>query len=299
MGKFNKSKFNYSVVSFKEQLKEKLKEKIKEDYLEMLPTGFQNIGEIIIINLNPKLKNYKKSIGNAILELFPRIKTVCNKKGIITGKYRKPQIEIIAGNKNTEAMTQEYGCYYKFDVRKIMFAKGNINERVRIANQIKPNETILDMFAGIGYFTVPMAKLSNPRIIYSIELNPISFKYLNENLILNKIQKKVQTINGDCSKETLNLVKEFGRFADRIVMGYLPPPKKFIKFAMKAIKKNGIIHYETVMYEDKLKEETEKNLDLIRKEAKKHNFKASLLSVNYVKAYRPKVNHYVLDVLIN
>ncbi len=285
-------------MSFKEHLKEKLKEKMDENYMELLPSGFQNIGEIIIINLNSKLKNYKKIIGEAILELFPRIKTICNKKGIIIGKYRKPQIEIIAGKKNTEAITQEYGCYYKFDVRKTMFAKGNINERVRIAKQVNQNEIILDMFAGIGYFTVPMAKLASPKIIYSIELNPVSFKYLNENIKLNKIQKKVQTIKGDCSKETLALVKKLGRFADRIVMGYLPPPKKFIKFAMRAIKKDGVMHYETIMYEDKLKQETEENLALIKKEAKKQNLDVQLLSVNYVKAYRPKVNHYVLDVKI-
>jgi tRNA wybutosine-synthesizing protein 2 len=285
-------------MSFKDQLKEKLRDKIKEDMLDLLPSGFQNIGEIIIINLNPKLKKHKKIIGEAVLEIFPRIKTVCNKKGIISGKFRIPKIEIIAGEKSSEAVTQEYGCFYKFDVKKIMFAKGNINERVRIAKQIKPGETVLDMFAGIGYFTVPIAKLGKPKQIYSIELNPISFKYLNENLKLNKIQEKVITLNGDCSKETPKLVKKFGRFADRIVMGYLPPPKKFIKFAMAAIKKGGIIHYETIMYEDKLKEETQENLELLKKEAKKQNLDVKLLSVNYVKGYRPKVNHYVLDIQI-
>ena len=283
-------------MGFKELLKEALKNKLKPEELGLLPSGFQAIGNIIILNLNKKLKKHKKEIAQEILKIFPRIKTICNKKAGIKGKFRKPSIEILAG-KNTEAITKENNCLYKFDVKKLMFAKGNINERIRIAKQAKPHEIVVDMFAGIGYFTILLAK-SVARKIYSIELNPEAFKYLKENLKLNKIENKVEAINTDCKKEIAKLKKR-GVKADRIVMGYLPPPRQYIPDAIKIAKKNTIIHYETLLREDNennKQEDIEKDMSMIKKQAEKCGFKARLLQAARVKNYKPHVAHYTLDV---
>src|SRR3989338_4297091 len=169
-------------MPFKEQLKEKLKEKIKEDELELLPSGFQRIGDIIILNLKKGLIIYKSEIGKAVSNIFPNIKTICNRTGEITGEFREPQIEVIYGDKNTETIVIENGCKYKFDAGKIMFAKGNLNERVRIAGLVKKGEIVVDMFAGIGYFTLNIGRAGKAKKVYSIEKNPVSFKYLQENI---------------------------------------------------------------------------------------------------------------------
>jgi len=286
-------------MSFKELLKLELKNKIDKKDLDFLPSGFQAIGDICILNLKPELVKYKKIIGEKVLDLFyKRFKTICNKTGIITGEFREPQIEIIAGDKNTEAVVKENNCIYKFDVRKIMFAKGNINERVRIASQVKRNEVIVDMFAGIGYFTIGIAKLGRPKKIYSLEKNPISFKYLNENLKLNHIRDRVEAINGDNKKIVPELVEK-GVKADRIVMGYLPPPKEFLDNAMLVAKKGTILHYEDILRVGKEKEDSEKAMKLIQEAAKKKKLKAKLVSLNRVKGYGPKTEHYVLDVKIS
>src|SRR3989344_2277666 len=191
-------------MPFKEQLKEKLKEQIKEDKLELLPAGFQRIGDIIILNLKKELLEHKKEIGRVVGEMF-KVKTVCNRTGEIIGEFREPQIEVIYGDKNTETIVIENGCKYKFDASKIMFAKGNLNERVRIAGLVKKGEIVVDMFAGIGYFTLNIGRAGKAKKVYSIEKNPVSFKYLQENIKLNHIHN-VEAINGDCKEEVDKLV---------------------------------------------------------------------------------------------
>jgi len=280
-------------MGFKELLSKELSKELGSN-VNLLPKGFQAIGDIVIINLKPELLEHKKEIGEKILDLFPRFKTVCNKTGEIKGEFREPQIEVIAGDKNTGAVVKENNCIWKFDVSKIMFAKGNINERVRIAKQVRRGEVIVDMFAGIGYFTIPMAKLASPEKIYSIEKNPISFRYLKENLKLNHRENKVEVINGD---NTI-AVPELGIKADRIVMGYLPPPKDFLDTAFLVAKKGTIIHYEDILTVGKEKEDAEKSMKSIREAAEKVGRKVKLLSLNRVKGYGPKRDHYVLDVKV-
>lgn len=284
-------------MAFKDILIEKLKGKIDEDKFQYLPSGFQRIGDIIILNLNKEIIKYKKEIGKIVLDNF-KIRSVCLKEGGITGKFREPQISVIAGDKDTIVTHFENDCYYKFDFKKIMFAKGNLSERVRIANQVGHNEIIIDMFAGIGYFTVPIGKLGRPKKIYAIELNPVSFKFLKENLKLNKIESIVEAINGDSKEEVLKLVEKEGRIADRVLMGYLPPPKEFLAYAFKIIKKNGIIHYEDLIRTEHVNEDIKKTMDLIKQEAEKQGFKVKLILAKRVKGYAPKIEHYVMDVMV-
>jgi tRNA wybutosine-synthesizing protein 2 len=283
-------------MSFKEQLREKLLNIIPEEKLGKLPSGFQRIGDVIILNLSDDLKPYTQEIGKQVLELFPTVQTICNKEGGITGEFREPQIEVIAGDTNTITTHIESGCMYRFDVQKIMFAKGNVTERTRIPKQVKKNEIIVDMFAGIGYFTIPLAKLpqNKPKKIYAIELNPLSFKFLQENITLNKL-KNVEAINGDNRTIIAALVKQ-GIKADRIIMGYLPPPKAFLPAAFSIAKKHTMIHYEDIIAVDKKEEEIQKIMNEIQAVAEEYNFKIKLILAKPIKSYRPRVDHYVFDV---
>ncbi|MBS3075713.1 class I SAM-dependent methyltransferase family protein [Candidatus Pacearchaeota archaeon] len=283
-------------MAFKQILIENLKSKIDEDKLHFLPSGFQRIGDIIVLNLNKEVLKYKKEIGKIVLNNF-KVRSVCLKEGGITGTFREPQISVIAGDKCTVVTHFENGCYYNLDIKKIMFAKGNLSERVRIAKQVRHDEIIVDMFAGLGYFSVPIAKLGKPKKIYAIELNPVSFKFLKENLSLNKIEGIVEAINGDSKEEVLKLV-ENGVKADRVLMGYLPPPKEFLPYAMKIIKKKGFLHYEDLIRTEYVDEDVGKAMKLISDAAAAEGLKVKLLLAKRVKGYAPKIEHYVLDIAV-
>lgn len=264
-------------MSIKEQLHEKTG--IKK---ELLPSGYQMIGNILVLNL--KKEAPAKKIANAIHELVPSAKTIMQKTAGIKGEYREPSLKKLWGD-GTITIHKEHDCKFKLDVAKVMWAKGNLHERKRLADLVKKNENILDMFAGIGYFTIPIGVHNPSAKITAIEKNPTAHKYLKENIELNKLSN-VKAVLGDSKKEGLK------HKADRVIMGYLPEPRGFLETAFKALKNKGVIHYEGVREEGR----EESLYEPVKKEGIKQGYKCSLLNTQVVKSYGPKKNHVVVDV---
>jgi len=281
-------------MGFKDKLKEKLKDTLTEEELSILPRGFQTLGKVIILKLNPILNGKKNIIGKACLELFPNIRSIYINLGKVIGVFREPEnIEYIAGEDNPIVEHKEHGIIYRFDITKIMFSKGNINERKYLATLVKDGEIIVDMFAGIGYFSLPIAKHSVPEKIFSIEINPISYKFLIENIKINHLEDIIIPIFGNSKKEVVNLSKS-GIKADRVIMGVLPAPKDFVKEALSLTKDNGtIFHYEGVVS----KNEFTSLFEEFKEEANKIGFKSELRQQRIIKNYGPNLYHTVLDIL--
>ena len=280
-------------MGFKDKLKDALIGILTDEELSVLPRGFQTIGDVVIIKLKPQLLEKKKLIAEKYLDLLPSIKSVYLNSGRVKGQFRTPEkIEFLIGVDNSLVKHKEHGVVYKFDFTKIMFSMGNLNERKFLATLVKEGEVIVDMFAGIGYFSLPIAKHSKPKKIYSIELNPDSFKYLIENIKLNHFEDVITPINGDSKIEVINL-SNLGLKADRVIMGVFPAPKDFIKEALTLAKVEGTIyHYEGIV-------DKEKYLDLFtefKEIAEKSDFKCELLAKRFVKSYGPGLYHIVLDI---
>ena len=282
-------------MNFKSKLKTKLKDVLKEEELSFLPRGFQTLGDVIILKLHQNLFDKKEIIAKAYLEMLPKIRAVYLNKGKIVGSFREPEkIEYIAGENNPIVEHREHGIIYRFDITKIMFSKGNINERKFLSTLIKRGEIVVDMFAGIGYFSLPIAKHSPVEKIYSIELSLESYKFLVDNIKINNLGDKIIPINGDCKIEVLKL-SESGIKANRVIMGVFPAPKEYIKEALSLVNDKGTIyHYEGVV-------EKEKYITLFKdfnKIAQKEGYKCELKSYRFVKSYGPNLYHVVLDIWI-
>ena len=283
-------------MGFKDNFKEKLREILSDEELSVLPRGFQTIGRVIIIRLNPVLLEKKILIAKKYMELLPSTRSVYLNMGKIKGKYRTPEnIVFLVGEDNPIVEHKEHGVIYRFDFTKIMFSMGNLNERKFLATLVKENEVIVDMFAGIGYFSLPIAKHSKPKIIYSIELNLESFKFLTENIKINHLDEIIVPINGDSKSEVIKLSKS-GVRADRVIMGVFPAPKDFIKEALTLTKESGTtFHYEGVATKDNY-------LSLFnefKEIAETSNYKCELLSKRFVKSYGPHLYHVVVDILVS
>lgn len=282
-------------MGFKDNFKEKLREILSDEELAILPRGFQTIGRVIIIRLNPVLLDKKILIAKKYMELLPSTRSVYLNMGKIKGKYRTPEnIVFLVGEDNPIVEHKEHGVIYKFDFTKIMFSMGNLNERKFLATLVKENEVIVDMFAGIGYFSLPIAKHSKPKIIYSIELNLESFKFLTENIKINHLDDIIVPISGDSKSEVIKLSKS-GVRADRVIMGVFPAPKDFIKEALTLIKESGTtFHYEGVA----TKENYISLFNEFKEIAEASNYKCELLSKRFVKSYGPHLYHIVVDIVV-
>jgi tRNA wybutosine-synthesizing protein 2 len=268
-------------------LKEHLKTFLSEAEIACVPAGWQVLGDVIIVGIPKTLENKKITIAEALLSMYPRCRTVVRDFGI-EGQFRQPKREILLGSK-TETIHKEHGCFFKQDVTKVMYSKGNFEERKRMS-RLGKGEVIVDMFAGIGYFSIPMAVHSMPKKITGIEINPESFVYLKENIRLNKVEDIFVPICGDCSRFTPEGT------ADRVLMGYVGTTHHYLEPAIKALKKSGgILHYHETVPESLARTRPQER---IRKAASTLGKKVEILETRRIKKYSPGVLHVVVDALI-
>jgi tRNA wybutosine-synthesizing protein 2 len=131
-----------------------------ENEKKLLPSGWQLLGDVIIITLREELEGRKNDIAQALLSMYPGCKTVLLDRGI-SGQMRKPEREIIAGE-ITETIHRENRCQFKLDAMRIMYSQGNLTERKRMC-RLGKGEVVVDMFAGIGYFQFRWLCILNQR----------------------------------------------------------------------------------------------------------------------------------------
>jgi len=277
-------------TAFKKMLMEELRGRLPERLLPLLPSGFQRVGHVIILSLRPELADHAELIGSVVMEKLPYARTVCRKVGPMVSPVKRPQLEVIAGEPRTETVHKEGGCLFKLDVAKLMFSKGNVRERARMAKVVRPGELVFDLFAGIGYFTIPMAKTGRPALIYAIDINPLAIHYLAENVRLNGVRGLVVPVLGDCRE----VAEKMPGLADRVLMGFIPGTRAFLPAALTALKpEGGVVHYHDVYHEREL---WWKPLEVLEGAAAGAGFRlAEVLHKGIVKSYAPRIYHVVVD----
>jgi len=272
-----------------DEIQQLLSKQIPLKLLNALPDKWEKVGDVLTIVLSQKFNSYKELIGKNYAKVL-NCKTVLNDVGGIKGEFREPDIEIIYGQKNTLTIHKENGIKYKLDPQKIMFSSGNMKERIRMANISNKKETVVDLFAGIGYFTLPIAVYSKPIKIFACEKNKVAYGFLCENIVLNDVTSVVQPLKGDNRKIALKNI------ADRVIMGYINQTYKFLPIAIDCLKDySGTIHYHDV-YPDEVV--PEKPMKIVEKETKKKKCKFNLLRYEKVKSYAPGIGHFVFDLKI-
>ncbi len=209
--------------------------------LSSLPKALDVIGDIAIIDIPSDLELYKKVIGEAILQTHRNIKTVLAKAGAISGTYRVREYDFIAGEQKTRTVHKEFGCQYHVDVAKAYFSPRLSHEHERVASLVKECETVVDLFAGVGPFSILIAK-KNPNVkIYAIDLNPEAVELLKVNVRVNRVENRVLPILGDARQITSTRLKHV---ADRVIMNLPETAIDFVDAACQAIKpKGGVIHF--------------------------------------------------------
>ena len=263
-------------------LREALKNQLSSKELELIPRSFDIIGDIAILEIPEELRGKKSIIGDALLKTFKNIKVVANKKTRVGTEFRTRALEIISGEKRKETVHREYNCLYKLNVETAYFSPRLGTERMRITSQVKDSERVLVMFSGVGPYPVLISKKSKPKEVYAIELNPEAFRYLKENIVLNKVD--VTAINGNVEEET----KKLGKF-DRIVMPLPKDAGNFLNVALPALKKNGVIHFYDFAHNE------QKSIEKVEKICKELGYKIEILKAVKCGSYSPRIFRVCVD----
>jgi tRNA (guanine37-N1)-methyltransferase len=225
----------------KKTIEELLNGKIPNHLLKKVPHSLDIIGDIAIVEVPKDFKKYDKLLGEAILKVNKNIKTVLSKLSPIKSTYRIRIFNFLAGEKRTHTTHLEYGCKYSMDITKVYFSPRLSKEHNRIASLINQKEIIIDLFAGIGPFSIPIAKKNPESKIISVDINPSAIEYLNKNIRLNRVDNKITPYLGD-ARSLIN--DHLSGIADRVIMNLPEKAAEFIDVACKVLKsKGGIIHY--------------------------------------------------------
>ena len=294
--KYTKKLEPYNIVD-REFEKHKFKPKsyrdvlsIPDDLREKLPKSFDIIGDIILIKLPEELLNYKREIGESLLKTNKNIKTVCLTKPV-TGELRTRNIEVIAGENRTETIHKENKVIFNLNLRRAYFSPRLATERKRVANQVKKNEIIVDMFAGIAPFSIIIAKYANPKIIYTIDKNQYAIKYAKENIKKNKVLDKIELIQDD-AMNIENILQKKGVKADRIIMNLPFASYQFFQYALNIIANTCIINYYDILKEEKI----EKRVIELKTLAEKNGITLIKLDIKKIKTYAPHEFYIGIDI---
>uniref|UniRef100_A0ACB8G693 tRNA (Guanine(37)-N1)-methyltransferase n=2 Tax=Sphaerodactylus townsendi TaxID=933632 RepID=A0ACB8G693_9SAUR len=176
--------------------------KVEEVLQAVLPEGqevttaFSRIGHIAHLNLRDHQLPYKHLIGQVIIDKNPGLTCAVNKTNIIESAYRNFQMEVLAGEEaNMITKVKEHYITYEFDFSKVYWNPRLCTEHARVVGLLKPGDFLFDVFAGVGPFAVPAAKRNC--VVFANDLNPESYRWLQHNCKLNKVDRKVQTFNMD------------------------------------------------------------------------------------------------------
>ncbi|MFT4892276.1 MAG: tRNA (guanine37-N1)-methyltransferase [Candidatus Nanohaloarchaea archaeon] len=186
------------------------------------------------------------------------VKTILLKEGGLEGEFRVGNYEKLYGEE-TETVHKEFGCEFRVDPTKVYFSERFSTERKRVVDQIKDGEKVLVMFAGIGPFAILAAKLANPEKVVAVEKNPEAVDYMEENILINDAEDKVEALEGDVR----DILPELGKF-DRIIMPLPESADEFLELASDHTEYNGVIHYYRFLEDDnweKLEDEISERIE--------------------------------------
>lgn len=256
----------------KKNLKTILSDKLEPQQLTQIYKTYDIIGDIAVVRVPESLKHHSKLIAEAIMNIHREVKVVWRQASSVSGDYRLRELEFVLGERKTETLHREYGCIFKIDLDKAYFSPRLSYERLRIAKLIQPGEIVLNMFAGVGCYSIFIAKHSEPMKVYSIDINPVAIHLLRENIRLNRVADKIVPIQGDAKKV---IETELQNVADRVLMPLPEKAYEYLDSAHMALKpKGGWIHYYAFEY-------AKKNEDPVEKVEEKVSEKLRSLGVNF------------------
>lgn len=275
-------------------LKEAVEKDLPQAMVSKLPRSYDVIGDIALLELSSELSQFAHSIGQGVLKLNPNLRLVLKRTSDTSGTFRTRTFDAIAGTGSTVTVHHEFSNSLRLDVALVYFSPRLSHERKRVANQVRERECVVDMFAGVGPYSILIAKTQLSSMVYSIDINPEALRYLRENVLLNRVADRVVPILGDA--RTI-VARYLSGVADRVIMNLPSESSQYLDVALGALRPDGgIIHY----YAFASRDETIESIAVsVRKEAEGFGRKVqSISSARVLKEISPKKVQVGLDLVV-
>ena len=237
---------------------------------------FESVGDVAL--LEPEEGS---EAGDALVEADNGIATALRVESPVEGSERTRRMSHVAGEEKTTTAHREYGREFVVDLTNVYFTPRLAEERERVASQVREDETVFDMFAGVGPFTVAAAE-RGARVIAS-DINERAVELLRENAERNKVAEYVEAYNEDARVVARRVAESGG--ADRVYMNLPHTADEFLGSAIEALRDDGgVVHYYDIRHEDDLFEGA---VEEIRKAAAAAGYEVEGLERVVVRSYAP------------
>ena len=276
-------------------LKSLLKDVLDDEELEKVYSSFDMIGDIAIIKIPDSLLTKKNVIGEVILESIKNLKTVLLQSSSVSGEYRLRGLEVIAGNEKYVTFYREYGCKFLVNVATSYFSPRLSTERLRISNLVSPGEIVVNMFAGVGTFSVLMAKKHQIKV-YNIDSNLDAYILSIVNSRINRLKERVFSIHGD-SQQVLRSTS-FKDCIDRVLLPLPERAHEFVDISIDCLRPTGgYLHFFSHIKSDTKSGVVPTSEAYIRKLFSKYNFEIEHTQI--VRDVAPRLYQTVTDLFIS
>ena len=224
-------------------LNEALAQTIPTEIASRVSKSFDVVGDIAIIELSPATNRFEKEIAKALIKIQKNVKAVYAKNGPISDNQRLRPLHHVIGHTRTATIHKELGCRFKIDISKAFFSPRLSTEHKRVAEQVQKGECVVDMFAGVGPFSILIAKRLHDVQVHAIDANREAAKLIGENAKLNKVQDRITIWNRDIRVVAKN---DLSGTATRVIMNHPSQARQFLAQASEVLKpEGGIVHYYT------------------------------------------------------
>eukprot|EP00899_Mesostigma_viride_P015022 jgi/Mesvir1/23520/Mv18225-RA.1 len=263
----------------------------------LLPTKWERLGDLAIIpdgclvdahgfpeELKPQLwKVIASGLG---------VNRLARQARVAPNGMRESRVELLLGEDGWVEHL-ENGITYTLDVTKCMFSSGNGTEKQRVASMRCEGQTVVDLYAGIGYFSLPYLVRAGAAHLYACEWNPNALEALRRNLRANGVEDRATVLAGDNQETAPRGV------ADHVNLGMLPSSESRWATAIACLRpEGGTLHIHENVNENE--EDSWRQYVVARiKElagAQGRDWEVSLAHLERVKWYAPHIRHVVADV---
>uniref|UniRef100_A0A8D0CB45 tRNA wybutosine-synthesizing protein 2 homolog n=1 Tax=Salvator merianae TaxID=96440 RepID=A0A8D0CB45_SALMN len=211
-------------------------EKLEKD----LPRSWQRQGDLVLLSEDSFREILWAQLGQELWEVVARAlgaRRIAKYGRVQSDTFRTPTVTLLLGQDGWVEHVDN-GIRYTFDVTRCMMSPGNITEKLRIASLLCEGEVVVDLYAGIGYFTLPYLVHAGAAFVHACECNPHAVEALQKNLELNGVQDQCLIHQGDNRKLELTNV------ADRVNLGLIPTSEEGWAVACQVLRKDkgGVLH---------------------------------------------------------
>ncbi|NXB12592.1 TYW2 protein, partial [Cnemophilus loriae] len=205
-----------------------------------VPHAWQRHGDLVLLSEDSFKAAPWERLGSALWEtvaLALGARRVARRGRVMPDEMRTPSVTLLLGQHGWVEHVDN-GIRYTFDVTKCMFSPGNITEKLRVASLPCSGEILVDLYAGIGYFTLPFLVHAGAAFVHACEWNSHAVEALHRTLVLNGVRDRCHIHAGDSRQLQLRDV------ADRVNLGLIPSSEEGWPVACRVLKKDtgGVLH---------------------------------------------------------